>query len=347
MKSLAFIYVSFLCSLGLFGQDDFDAKARGDKGIRVVFYNTENFFDMRDDPNKRDDEFTPSGDKHWDQWKYREKTSNLAKVITAVGGWEAPEIVAFCELENADVLQTLIFEKLLIDKKYKIVHYESPDRRGIDVGLIYRTDKINIVHSEPIAIHFPWSENNKTRDILYTTFTSNIADTIHFFVNHWPSRWGGQLESEPGRKFVASVLKSKVDSIQHALPNAKILIVGDFNDTPVNESLTLVLEAKKDTTSTNSTDLINLMYAYEGITGTHKYQGQWGVLDQIIVSKSFFISHHGWTIKDGKGRIFNAPFLLEPDEKYHGNTVSRTYQGMKYIGGYSDHLPIYIDLLKE
>ena len=339
--SLLGICITF--SLVVCAQDDFDPGIRSENTIRIAFYNTENFFDVLDDPKKRDDEFTPNGDKHWDKYKFNEKQAKLAKVIIALGGWECPEIIGFCELENKGVLQSLIWQNNLKDQGYKIAHYESPDRRGIDVGLLYRSEKINLIYSEPVSINFPWDASYKTRDILYAVFSMNTIDTFHLFINHWPSRWGGQLESEPSRKFVASVLKSKTDSLLGLDKQAPIIIMGDFNDTPVNQSVSSVLGAQPQVTE-NPKDLVNLTAAFEGKRGTHKYQGDWAVLDQVIVSQSMVGEDNKLGVKEKKAYIFNAPFLLEPDEKFQGESVNRTYIGMKYHGGYSDHLPIYIDV---
>ena len=339
-----FCFILFVGPLISFGQSEFNDEFRGNEAIRIGFYNTENLFDPEDDSTKRDEQFTPEGSNHWDKYRYWDKQKKLSKVVLALGGWEAPAVMAFCEIENKKVLEYMVYETPLEKMNYSILHYESPDRRGIDVGLIYRKEKVKLIYSKAIAIHFPWDENYKTRDILYAQMEAYNKDTVHLFINHWPSRWRGQMETDKSRRFVASVLKHTIDSIQKDKPKAKIVIMGDFNDSPTNGSMSEVLNARKDTINTNEKSLINLMFPYEGKKGTHKYQGEWAALDQIIVSKSLLDGQGTMKVKNNRGYIFSPDFLLIDDQKYQGKKVNRTYIGMKYQGGYSDHLPIYLDL---
>lgn len=321
-------------------QKDFIDQYRGNSGVRIGFYNVENLFDIYNDSLKRDDEFTPDGQKHWNNTKYYSKLQHISKVVTALGGWEPVEVMAFCELENRFVLEQLISETALKNTTYKIVHFESPDRRGIDVGFIYRPDKIEVLYAEPIPIVFPWDSSYKTRDILYAKLLIQGKDTLHFYVNHWPSRWGGQLETEDARMHVAKTLKKHI--IDHGWINDNVVVVGDFNDTPEDRSIKEVLSAELDTAKL--ANVYNLMYPYHGKRGTHKYHGEWSILDQVIVSKGLLNAQKQIRIKDQKALIYDADFLLESDKKYEGEQVFRTYLGMRYLGGYSDHLPVYIDL---
>lgn len=339
IRLLAFSIVFFFFAFYANGQSDFNDEPRGDNGIRVAFYNVENLFDTEDDPVKRDDEFTEKGDKHWNQRKYFEKLNKISKVVISLGGWEAVELMAFCELENRRVLQDLIDKTPLNSTDYKIVHYESPDRRGIDVGLIYRPEKVELVYSEVLPIVFPWDENYKTRDILHARLVILQSDTIDFYVNHWPSRWRGQLETEQSRMHVAKTLVNHRDTLTNP---KKAIIVGDFNDGPTDKSIKEVLKAELDTSK--SASYYNLMFPFLNKTGTNKFQGEWSIIDQVIVSDTWFRPNQSITIKYNHAHIFNAEFLLEPDPKFQGFQLNRTYLGMRYKGGFSDHLPVYLDL---
>lgn len=316
---------------------------RGD--YRIMFYNCENFFDTFDDTLKNDNEFLPDGEKHWSIHKYYEKLSNISKVITAVGGWEPPEIVGVCEVENYYVLESLTKHSPLKAFNYKIIHYESPDKRGIDVGLLYQPNKFTPISTKKIEVVF--SDNGRpTRDILYVAGTTTKKDTLHIFVNHWPSRWGGMLESEPKRRFVASLLRTKIDSLFVVNPKAKILIMGDLNDFPDNKSIVEDLKALNNFSDIKPNELYNLSYYLQEEKGkfSHRYQGEAGILDQMIVSGALLDSTSNFYTTKDNAHIYDADFLLEKEENFVGYKPFRTYIGYKYHGGYSDHLPPYLDL---
>lgn len=317
--------------------------------FRLMFYNVENLFDVYNDSVKRDDEFLPEGAKRWTSRRYYKKLNNIAKVIAGVGGWEPPEVIGLCELENRFVVEGIVKHSPLKKFNYKIIHKESPDRRGIDVALIYRPEKFFPLKYEAIPIVFPFDTARKTRDVLYVKGTTVKKDTLHIFVNHWPSRWGGQLASERGRVFVASVVRNKVDSLFKVDKNPKIIITGDLNDFPVNKSITEVLNAKSDFDNIKSKELYNLAHYQQVVKhqGSHKYQGEWGVLDQIIISGALLDNKNTlYTTKDD-AHIYDAEFLLEKDEKNVGVKPFRTYVGFKFHDGYSDHLPVYLDLKRK
>ncbi len=315
---------------------------------RILFYNCENLFDTKDDSLTSDEEFLPDGDRNWSQKRYIEKSNRIAKVITAVGGWKPPELVGLCEIENRSVLNYLTKSTPLYAFNYKIIHKESPDARGIDVALLYQPNQFKPVATKYISINYPFTDH-KTRDILYTKGILSNDDTLHVFVNHWPSRYGGQLESEKNRFFVASVLKSVTDSICQSNPNALIVIVGDFNDEPNNQSLLKILEANPQFDSLKNPQLINLSYRlqFEKNQGTYKYQSHWGILDQLIVSGSLLEGREKTFTTMEHAFIYKAPFLMKPDDTYLGEKPFRTFTGFKYNGGYSDHLPVFIDLLEK
>lgn len=315
-----------------------------DKTIRIMFYNVENLFDTQDDSIKNDNEFLPEGSRRWNNSKMYDKINKLYKVIVAVGGWSPPDIIGLCEIENRFVISLLLNYTPLQKFNYGVVHAESPDQRGIDVAILYNRDRINKISEEFISVHFPFSHNT-TRDIAYMKARVNNKDTLHIFVNHWPSRLGGEKKSEPNRMFVAGILKSKTDSI-FKLPGSKnIVIMGDFNDEPVNNSLINGLKARIEFTDILFSSLYNLSACDPlNFYGTLKYQSGWQIFDQFIVSGQLLDKKSNLTTSCENFHIFNADFLLEPDEKYMGKKPFRTYSGFKYNHGYSDHLPVYLDL---
>ncbi len=321
-----------------------------DDAYRIMFYNVENLFDTEDNPLTSDEEFTPEGVRYWTEYRYRQKLNNIYKVIVAVGGWELPPVVGFSELENRKVLEDLISNTPLYKSDYKIVHYESPDSRGIDVGFIYREGYFKPFYHKPIPVKWPASMGTgTTRDILLVSGTTNANDTLNIFVNHWPSRWGGQLETEDKRMYVARLLKKQTDSLFKINPEAKIIIMGDLNDYPTDRSLTESLNAETQFQNIKPKKLYNLSYYLQEVKkqGTYKYEGQWGILDQIIVSGALLDTSKSIYATVDDINVFRADFLLEKDDKYPGEKVFRTYVGYKYNGGYSDHLPTYLDLRRK
>ncbi|MEM7550748.1 MAG: endonuclease/exonuclease/phosphatase family protein [Bacteroidota bacterium] len=316
----------------------FDDNPRGEQRLRLAFYNVENLFDIYDDPTKRDNDFTPSGTFRWNDFKYRKKLSGLGKTLTALGGWEGAALIGLCEVENKLVLSDLTTFSPLSNTIYEIVHYESPDRRGIDVALLYRPDKFKLLHSEPITVKDPDNSSFKTRDILYVKGKVQ-EEELHLFVNHWPSRRGGKTSSEPKRELAAKALKEKVDSLLLTDSKSNIIIMGDFNDYPDNKSISDVLKAGENNPEY---DLVNLMTYFQYKTGTHVYQGKWGVLDQFIVSKALINANDIRVSKVG-AQIFRADWLLTTNAS-GSETIFRTNQGPFYKGGYSDHLPIILDI---
>jgi len=327
--------------------DDFDDNIRGYNTMRVVFYNVENLFDPLDDSLKYDESFTPEGMNHWSKHKYWVKQKKLAQVISAVGGWETPAIVGLCEIENRHTLINLVGNTSLKKYKYSIIHHESPDRRGIDVALIYRKEKFTLLYDTAYQVRFPFDTASRTRDILYVKGIALESDTLHIFVTHWPSKYGGAFVTIPKRKYVAKKIKSFTDKILEKNTNAKILIMGDFNDNPKDKSVIQGLKPKP-IESYKSGDLVNLMLPlmYNKI-GSHFYSGttgnEWSVLDQMIVSSGLIDKSNGIKIKENRAHIFSAGFLLEYNKE--GLLVpNRTFHGMKYHGGFSDHMPVYLDI---
>ena len=313
---------------------------------RAMFYNVENLFDSFDDSLIQDEEFTPIGARHWTWDKMNQKINGIYKTIIAVGGWEPPVFVGMCEVENGYLLYRLTHETPLLKFNYGIVHRESPDPRGIDVGLLYRKDMFDPKESNFFKVIFPYDPKRKTREILYVTGILAGTDTLHVFINHWPSKFGGELESNSSRFAAANILKEKIDSIKLFYPDARILIMGDFNDEPESEPLVNGLKVSLNVNDQCNSGLVSIS-AIMKLRGeaSYKYQGVWGMIDQIIVSKSLLNNNGRIHTSPRDASVFRAPFLLEPDEAFVGDKPFRTFVGYKYHGGFSDHLPVYIDLV--
>lgn len=315
--------------------------------FRIMFYNVENLFDIINDPEKRDDEFTPDGPRRWTQFRYQTKLRQIYQVIVAVGGWDLPELVGVCEIENRFVLEEVINKTPLYSSDYKIIHYESPDNRGIDVALFYRESRFTPIMHYPIPVVFPEHLSTRpTRDVLFVKGVTHHQDTLHIFVNHWPSRWGGEMETKALRMFCGELVRKKTDSIFRVNNRANVIVMGDFNDETYNRSLTESLGAKYDFSNIRPRSLYNLSWHLqneEGL-GTLKFHGQWGLIDQFIVSGTLLDTLNTVYTSRDHVHIFSADWLLERDERYGGYQPYRTYIGFRYHGGFSDHLPTYLDL---
>lgn len=322
------------------------AQAQNPARLRFAFYNVENFFDIETDSTRDYNAFTPDGDQHWTLYRFFQKRNNIFKTLVALGQGTAPALVGFCEVENDLVLQEVIYRTPLKSAGYGIVHYESPDRRGIDVGLIYRKEFLRLVTSQPIPVSNPDDSSFLTRDILFAGFETPANDTVFVYINHWPSRYGGQVESMDKRMLAAKTLRHHYDSLLEVLPKAKVIMMGDFNDTPLDPSLVDGLQTKNAGSDYAETDLIQLFFPGNtlGYEGTLKHGHSWQIFDQIIVSPQLYLSEKGTGYCRRSATIFAADFLMENDDRNLGKKLNRTYMGPTYIGGYSDHLPVYIDL---
>lgn len=313
----------------------------------VMFYNVENLFDTEDDPSTNDNEFLPNGTYRWTNKRLQEKLHHLSEVIAQAGGWSAPAVVGLAEVENRKVLDMLLDEKPLARAGYDVVHFDSPDSRGIDVAMLYRREMMKVIRAYPIRIPFEDNPYRHTRDILHVEGLMG-ADTIHFFVNHWPSRSGGEAASDPLRQHVADVLRQAVDSVFRQNINANILIMGDFNDTPENESLKEVLQAKADEHQVAPGMLLNLACNLsKREKGSYKYRGDWDFLDQMIVSEALVHGRSGMSVAPDAMRVFAPAALLEEDKTYTGVKPFRMYVGPQYHGGYSDHLPVCLEMKRS
>lgn len=318
-------------------------------GFTAMFYNVENYFDYRDDTLKNDAEFLPEGMRHWDKYKFFEKRNKIAKVLLAAGEWGAPAIIGLAEVENRHCVESLVYDSPLQKLQYRFIHKESPDERGIDAVLLYRPQHFEPLDTQFLAVHFPFDPENTTRDILYTKGAVPGGDTLHVFVNHWPSRWGGKTATQAKRMAAAKVLRGTVDSLLDAHNAPKILIMGDFNDFPHNKSLAETLAAQKPVTNPRPRMLYNLSLPLheKSNTGTNKHQGKWGMLDQIIVSGALLNNSGGLHTPETTHQILQLPFLLENDDKYVGKKPNRTFIGYRFHGGFSDHLPVLLKLIEN
>ena len=309
-----------------------------DNDFRVAFYNLENLFDTVDDPKTNDDDFLPTGKMGWTSEKYDQKLDNLSKVVNLLGGDEIPEILGVCEAENRQVLEDLI--KNSGSDHYGLIHQDSPDERGIDVALIYDNKKVKVKSSEFLTVSI---DDDATRDILYASLTINNED-IHVFFNHWPSRYGDKTGDK--RKIAAKVLRTQIDKVLAQDGNAKIVIMGDFNDAPSDESVKDVLNAQKVNNKIQANQLYNMSIPWmESGIGSHFYD-KWNALDQIIVSGSMLNSKIGFSTELNNANIFNEDWMTFFDKKRNVNKPSRFISGSgKVYGGYSDHFPVYLDVI--
>ena len=293
--------------------------------------NCENLFDTRHDSLKNDLEFLPDGSYKWTPYRYWAKLNHLGQEIVAQSD-PVPDFVAMCEVENDSVMFDLTKRSLLRNAGYEYVMTSSPDERGIDVALLYQPASFALLHSHSIRIK-PLPDTRPTRDILYASGLVITGDTLHIFVVHAPSRRGGEQASRPYRLQVASQLAEAVDSVYAISSDAKIIIAGDFNDYADSPALQYLYEHH----------LINISSDAQGSHGakaTYRWHGEWRSLDQILCSPSLAARKQSSVIGD-------LPFLLEDDEKYGGKKPYRTYLGPRYLGGYSDHLPLVVQLKNE
>ncbi len=327
--------VLILCLCGTAGT------AFSQESFRAMFYNVENLFDCLHDTLKKDDEFLPDAPKAWTWKRYNDKLAKIAKVIVATGDEDVPDLVGLCEVENDRCLIDLTRHSPLREAGYRYVMTDSPDERGVDVALLYQRGSFKLLHKESISIPYEKVRRRPTRDILHVAGQVLSGDTLDVFVCHMPSRAGGEERSEPYRLFTAKILKAAADSVMRFRRHPNVLVMGDFNDYPTNRSIAGVLGAVAPQGEVQAGRLYNLMGGRKG--GTYRYRGEWGILDQLMVSGYLLQGHDGMRTAYGKAQIVRHPFLLEDDEKYGGDVPKRTYNGGRYHGGYSDHLPVCVD----
>ena len=299
----------------------------------VAFYNLENFFDTVDDPVKNDNDFLPGSFKDWSEQRYLEKLENITSSISSIDQNSVPAIIGVAEIENKTVLTDLIYQPAF-KRAYDFIHYDSPDKRGIDVALLYNRNIFTVLSHEKVRVVLDANQNYTTRDILYVKGAFDRDDIVHFFVNHWPSRREGTRKTMPKRIAAAQSLSSKTRNILQADPRAKIVIMGDFNDLPVSKSITRYL---KD-------EFYNLAFIpYSKKMGTVFAKGRWLMFDQIMISRGM-MSAPGFRINSSLLTVHFDKRLLFYDKKRAMYRPNRSYSGKKYHGGFSDHLPVYVTM---
>lgn len=319
--------------------------AQSKNPITVAFYNCENFFDTKDDPNKKDEEYLPDAASKWDETRYNNKIQKVAQVLdSTVAGPALPTIVGLVEIENNDVLTDLLNKSQFSTKNYGSLATDSPDERSIDCGLLYDKSVFTLVEFKELNATNSELGDYKTRNILFATLKSTNGDILYIFVNHWPSRREGEKESEPRRIYAAQQVRNKIDEIQKKDPKAKIMVMGDFNDHPDNNSIFTTLKAND--TPKEKGDLYNAYYTLDKEKqGTHFYNKEWRVLDQIIVSQGLLNAKKGYSFSPKNAHILRKDFVLFKNNKTGEERPNRTYgPENKYYNGYSDHLAIYVEL---
>ena len=317
----------------------------------VAFYNVENLFDTIDDPEKKDDDYAKGGKNKFTASQYKHKIENIARVISNLGfdmTHTSPVILGLAEIENRQVLEDLTRAGPIRDQQYRFIHYDSPDIRGIDVALMYRPDIFAPIHQENIELRI-WNETGAriyTRDLLWV---SGIMDNevIHILVNHWPSRRGGKIRSEPKRMKAAYVVREVVKKILAEQDDAKIIIMGDFNDDPIDKSIIKGLIGSRTRQSNDTIPLFNPMEKlYRKGLNTLAYRDGLNLFDQMILSKTFrgeFLSSQGFTLY--MAGIYNPEYITKNNGKYKGYPF-RSFENNRFVGGFSDHFPVYLYLVK-
>lgn len=309
---------------------------------RIVFYNVENLYDIEDDPVTRDEEFLPGGDKDWNSHRYYDKIIKIYKTFVAIGKGDMPAVIGLCEVENRQVLDRLVYDTPLSAADYRIIHRESQDARGVDVGFLYRPDIFAPDTTEWLTV--PLSSGESTREIMHVRGRLWGKDTVDIYVNHWPSRFGGAGSSVSKRLAAAATLAASVKSVLKRNKNANIVAMGDYNDEPGDESLQSINKILENDSQKNDYKLINISEdnQFPRNKGTIKHQGVWSIFDQVLVSPALVSGTNGLEIRSENAEIFTGEFLLETDESHSGVKPYRTYTGPGYHGGFSDHLPVSI-----
>lgn len=315
----------------------------------VAFYNVENLFDCEDDPsNPGDDEFLPSGPYQWTEEKYHQKLANIASVISQLARENCPggpAVIGLAELENERVIKDLLAQPALAQMGLKYVHYESPDRRGIDVGLLYNPRLFKLISSKPYPFVKPDEPNFKSRDQLLVSGTM-AGEPVSIIVNHWPSRYGG-AKSAPSRAAAAAITRHIADSVQAASRANKVIIMGDLNDDPKDESVAKVLGAVRKAKDAQPGGYFNATWPlYDKGIGSLCYQDVWCLYDQQIVSSNLLGKRPFSHLTFWKAEVFNRDFLTTHEGKRKGYPF-RSFNGQVWQNGYADHYPTITYFVKE
>jgi endonuclease/exonuclease/phosphatase family metal-dependent hydrolase len=345
MKRVLTIMTFLTISLYLHCQDLPSPK----NSLTIVFYNVENLFDTNNDPAKYDDEFTSLGPKEWNQEKYKKKITDLAKVLSSINERELPALIGLAEVENQKVLEDIASSSKLKKGKYGIVHFESKDENGTGVALLYETEEIELLDSKSISVISGKDSQDATRDILYVKCRIKGDNIYHVFVNHWPLRTPNEQESEIKRITTAIALRKEIDNILNFENNARIIIIGDFNDEPTSKSVFQILNASNKRKNLYYRDLYNLMFDIHNVSGEGSVinNNSWHMFDQIIVSQAVLTKGTGYYLTFSDGKVFRNEQVLTKDPATGTSVINQTYTGDTYNGGVSDHLPVYVILKKD
>lgn len=343
MSSRSCLVIIFSILIGSLIAQDQKAKVAA-----IGFYNLENLFDTVDDTLINDEEFLPTGARAWTDDKYQEKQANMAKVISMMGIEKAPaglSILGVAEIENRLVLKDLAKQEALKSRNYKIIHFDSPDKRGIDVALFYNPSHFTPIAAKPIPLlNFEEGQLLFTRDMLYVKGLLD-DDTLHILVNHWPSRAGGEARTAPWRNSAAKQCRQITDSLRNINNDAKVIIMGDLNDDPTSESMKSYLRCVSDIKDVNKSGVFNPFEdMYRRGLGSNAYQDTWSLFDQIVISEGLTKKNNGYHFQSAN--IFNKQFLVQKSGQYKGYPF-RTFTGDTYQSGFSDHFPTYMYLIRE
>ena len=318
-----------------------------DKPYSVVFYNLENLFDIYNDPETHDDEFTPHGVKQWNEIRYQKKLTNMERVLFDIAAQqkEYPIVIGVSEIENRSVLEDLISQPKLKGANYRICHYDSPDARGVDVAFLYRSDVFKIQGSDNIKLHVEGLPNFRTRDLVVMWGTIE-GEPFYFLVSHWPSRLGGKEASQFKRDACAKQIREIKDSLLRENPATKVIVMGDFNDDATDDSIVEVMGAKGKVWELEKGDFFNpYNEMLRAGLGTLAYQDEWNLFDNICVTENLVNADRGTLklIKGNKfyGNIFTRPYMLQLEGQYK-NYPLRTFVTNNFQNGFSDHFPVYI-----
>ena len=344
------MYMKYLFCFILIGSSLFAQKESQYQIRTIAFYNVENLFDTQNDSLTKDEDRTPNGKDQWTLKRYRRKINNTATVLAEIGNTitnTSPDIIGLCEIENITVLEDLIAHPVLLDKGYGIVHFNSPDERGIDVALLYKKNvflPVNFI-SHRLLLHTQEGFRDYTRDQLVVEGLLD-KETIHFIVNHWPSRSGGAARSNPYRLAAAKLNKRIIDSISRINSKAKIISMGDLNDDPIDDSLKKILRTQGEKNKLEDGALYNPMeHLFKKGIGSLAYRDKWYLFDQFFMTKTLALPPQN-TYTYWKTGVYNPAYLLNPNGKYKEYPF-RTYAGGNYSGGYSDHFPVYLYLIRK
>ena len=315
--------------------------------IAIGFWNVENLYDTINDPLKQDEEFTPVGINKWGTERYNKKIQHLSETISQIGKDSATDglaVIGLCEIENTLVLNDLVNSENLKSRNYKVIHFEGPDARGIDPAFLYNPKYFKVTKTGRYKVTLPTDTAHKTREQLVVS--GNLeGEEVSFIVIHWPSRRGGEEETKSNRIAAADVTRRIVDSLQKTKSKCKIIIMGDLNDDPINESVKMHLRTNENKKMIKENELYNTMEnIHKTGIGTISYKDKWNLFDQLIISKSL-LNEDKNKLRFSSSHIYNATILAEGEGKYKGQPF-RTYGGTKYLGGYSDHFPVYLFLNK-